>query len=117
MEQSRFMDIYKYLDAHGFDVYSPGQKKGECKKPYIVVKDQGTLQYNNLSTTQTLYDLMCYVPQNQFTKLEPFVLSIREIMKGLYPMIIPIEYETPSIFDDSVKAYMISIEYRNMKQI
>lgn len=116
-QKTRFMDIYKYLSDNGIEVYSPGQKEGECKKKYVVVKDNGTNKYGTFSSTQTLYDVMCYVPKNKFTELEQFVSQVKEIMKGLQPMIMPIHSETASFYDDSVKAHMISVQYRNMRQI
>lgn len=118
MEQkTRFMDIYKHLSDNGIDVYSPAQKEGECTSSYVVVKDAGTTKYTNLSSTQTLYDLMCYVPKQRFTELEQFVAQVKTVMKGLYPMIVPTYFETASFYDDSVKAHMISIQYRNSRKI
>lgn len=116
-EKTRYMDIYAHLSKAGFEVYSPGQKTGECKEPYIVVKDAGTLRYGEFSSTQTLYDIMCYVPKVRFTFLEQYVLQMKQAMKGLAPMIMPTYTETASFYDDSVKGHMISVQYRNMKQI
>jgi len=59
---------------------------------------------------------MCYVPKNQFTYLEQYVDKVKTIMEGLKPMIMPMHYETPSFYDDTVKAHMISIQYRNYKK-
>lgn len=116
-QKTRYMDIYKHLNDNGVETYSPTQKKGECTSSYVVVKDSGTNQYNNLSSTRTLYDIMCYVPKNKFTELEQFVAQVKAIMKGLEPMIMPLHTETASYYDDSVKAHMISIQYRNMRKI
>lgn len=116
-EKTRFMDIYKHLSANGVETYSPGQKKGECTEPYVVVKDAGTTQIPGFSSTQTLYDVMCYVPKNRFTLLEQYVEQVEAVMKQLKPMIMPTYFKTPSFFDDTVQAYMISIQYRNSKKI
>lgn len=116
-EQTRFMDVYKHLSDNGIEVYSPAQKSGECTSPYVVVKDGGTTKFNNFSSTQTVYDVMCYVPKNKFTELEKFVATVKTIMKKLEPMIMPMYFETASFYDDSVKAHMISVQYRNMKKI
>lgn len=118
MEQkTRFMDIYRHLSENGVEVYSPAQKEGECTSSYVVVKDAGTTKYTNISSTQTLYDVMCYVPKAHFTELEQFVERVKSIMKGLYPMVVPTYFETASFYDDSVKAHMISIQYRNARKI
>lgn len=117
MEKTRYMDIYKHLKNNGVEVYSPSQKQGECKSPYVVVKDAGTTQYMQFSSTQTLYDIMCYVPKDRFTYLEQYVSKIKAVMNGLKPMIMPLYVETPSFYDDTVKAYMISIQYRNMRKM
>ena len=49
-EDTRWMDIYKCLQRHGFDVYSPAQKEGECTKPYVVVKNDGGYKHLNVSS-------------------------------------------------------------------
>lgn len=114
---TRFMDLYQYLLDNGVDVYAPAQHEGECIAPYVVIKDAGTNRYNNLSTTRTLYDVMCYVPKDKFTYLEQYVKKIKDILRGLEPMFMPLYSETSSYYDSSVKAYMVSMQYRNMKQI
>lgn len=117
MEKTRYMDIYKHLNDNGIEVYTPSQHKGECKSSYAVVKDAGTIQYGTFSSTQTLYDVMCYVPKDRFTDLEQYVEKVKGIMKELRPMIMPTYIETTSFYDDTVKAHMISIQYRNMKKL
>lgn len=116
-QKTRYMDIYKHLSEHGIEVYSPAQKKGECEAPYVVVKDAGTIQIAGLSSTQTIYDVMCYVPKDNFTFLEQYVQQVKQVMSLLQPMIMPVHTETASFYDDSVKAHMISIQYRNNRKI
>lgn len=116
-QKTRFMDIYKHLSDNGVETYSPGQKKGECTAPYVVVKDAGTTQINGYSSTQTLYDVMCYVPKDRFTLLEQYVEQVEALMKQLKPMLMPTYFKTASFFDDTVQAHMISIQYRNSKKI
>lgn len=118
MEQKTiFMRIYKQLFDNGIEVYSPAQKPGECMEPYVVVKNTGTMIVPGFSTTRTLYDVMCYVPKDRYTELESYVDRIKDIMKGLYPMLVPTYFETPSFYDDTVHAHMSSIQYRNLKKI
>lgn len=115
MESTRLIDIYKHLKKDGFDVYFPAQKAGECKAPYVVVKESGTTQYLDFSSAAVLYDLLCYVPKSKYSELQPFVTRVKESMKGLWPMITPMNYEVPSFYDDTVDAHMISVQYRNIK--
>ena len=114
---SQWQTIYKHLKAKGIDVYSPGQHQGECVSPYTVVKDAGLNPLSSFSSSQALYDIMCYVPQKEVSKLEPYVEQLKEVMKGLYPAIVPMNFQTASFLDDTVKGHMISIQYRNNRKI
>ena len=116
-EESRWQDIYTCLVNAGFEVYPPGIKVGDCTSEYIVVKNDGSTRHPSLSTDLDLYSVMCYVPKNKYSTLEPLVQKVKKTMKGLEPMIIPYGMQTPSYYDDSYKAHMISIEYVNYKKI
>ncbi len=117
MAASRIQDIYLHLKKKGFEVYFPAQKVGECLSPYVVVKDATTSQYLEYSSTVTYYDLMCYIPKDHFSNLEPFVESVKVAMRELVPMIKPTYSQTQSYYDDSVKAHMISVQYKNYRKI
>lgn len=114
---SRWQDIFLHLEKSGFDVYSPATKTGECLSKYIVVKNNGSNRHIGTSTDDDLYSIMCYVPKQAYSSLEPFIQEVKRIMKGLEPMILPYGNQTPSYYDDSVKAHMISIQYKNYKKI
>ena len=114
---SRWQDIFLHLKKAGFDVYSPGTKVGECTKEYIVVKNDGSSKHPTVSSDNDLYAVMCYVPKENYSRLEPMVQEVKKEMKGLEPMILPYGSQTPSYYDDSYKAHMISIEYKNYKKI
>lgn len=114
---SRWQDIFLHLKKSGFEAYPPGTKVGECLSEYIVVKNNGSSKETNFSTDRDLYSVMCYVPKEKYSSLEPFVQKVKGIMKGLEPMILPQGSQTPSYYDDSYKAHMISIEYKNYKKI
>ena len=105
------------LKGVGLDVYSPAQKAGECTTPYVVVRDASTTQFNNFSSTVTYFDVLCYVPQQEFSTLELFVRQVKDAMRGLVPMIKPTHTETASFYDDAIKGHMISVQYRNYKKI
>lgn len=114
---SRWQDIFLHLKKEGFDVYSPGTKVGECTEEYIVVKNDGSSKHPTVSSDNDLYAVMCYVPKESYSRLEPMVQEVKSAMKGLEPMILPYGSQTPSYYDDSYKAHMISIEYKNYKKI
>lgn len=116
-EKSRWQDIFMVLKKAGYDVYSPGVKVGECTKEYIVVKNSGSSKLNSFSTDDDYYSVMCYVPKQAYSRLEPFIQEVKKEMKKLLPMIIPRGSQTPSYYDDSYKAHMVSIEYKNHKKI
>lgn len=113
---SQWQKIYTCLKNHGIDVYSPGQHQGECTSPYVVVKDAGLNQCYDFSSSQALYDIMCYVPQTQFSILEDYVDEVKSYMNELYPALIPVYYQTASYLDDTVNGHMISIQYRNNRK-
>ena len=114
---SRMQDIYLHLKKKGFDVYFPAQKLGECTKPYVVVKDATTSKVAGISSTITYYDVLCYVPGNQFSTLDPFVDSVDKAMAELQPMIRPTYVRTQSFYDQAIEAHMISIQYKNYRKI
>lgn len=114
---SRWQDIFLHLQSAGFDVYSPGTKVGECTSEYIVVKNDGSSRHANFSTDNDFYAVMCYVPKQQYSLLEPLVQRVKQAMKGLEPMILPQGIQTPSYYDDSYKAHMVSVQYKNYKKL
>lgn len=115
-KESRWMDIYTCLKNHGFDVYSPGQKEGECTEPYIVVKNDGGYNHLIISTFREQYSIIVCVPKKQYSKLEPLVKQVREAMKELYPMLRFYGQIQPSVYDDVLKLHQQSIEYECYKK-
>lgn len=116
MADTRWKDIFNKLKAHGIDVYSPGTKTGECTSPYVVVKVAGRTVSTEISSSQDLYDLMCYVPQKAYSTLESYVTTVEEIMDELFPMIRSLHFRTASYYDDQVKGHMISTQFVNWKK-
>lgn len=114
---SRWKDIFLHLQSAGFDVYPPAVKLGECEREYIVLKNDGSSRHSGISTNDEFYAIMCYVPKNSYSSLEPLVQRVKQSMKGLEPMILPNGSHSPSYYDDSVKAHMVSIQYKNYKKM
>lgn len=116
-ENSRWQDIFMCLKNQGYDVYSPGMKTGECTSEYLVVKNDGSSKHTSFSTDVDLYAVMCYVPKDKYSSLETLVQRVKRSMKELEPMILLYGNQTPSYYDDSLKAHMVSIEYKNYKKL
>lgn len=102
------------LKENNIDAYPPATHKGECKAPYVVVKNSGSSQIGNFSSQYDYYDILCYVPQNEYTSLFRYKKSVKEIIeKNLFPRLMPAGQETADYFDDAVKGHMSSVLYRN----
>lgn len=108
--------LYSHLKNKGFSVYSPGQHKGECLSPYVVARFSGRSPVGTFTSTQDNYELMCYVPRDKYSLIQQYSESVKEAMRGLYPLFVLTGFETAAYYDDTVKAHMVSIEYRNMVQ-
>lgn len=117
MSNSRWGDIYNKLKEKGFDVYAPAQHEGECVAPYVVVKVGNLMQVGSFSSVQYFYDILCYIPKDEYSTLENYVEEVKKAMKELQPMIMPIHTQTGSYYDDGVKGHMISIQYRNNRKL
>lgn len=109
--------IFDVLKTDNTDVYFPTQHKGECNKEYIVVKADGVTQEIAVSSERPIYTVMCYVPVNEYTRLETFVFETKLKMKKLFPMLMYLGNETPSFYDDVSKAHMISFQYQGCRKL
>lgn len=105
------------LSSDGTETYFPGQKKGECINKYIVIKMDGSAQEVTVSSERPLYTIMCYVPENNYSMLESFVYETKNKMKHLFPMLMYIGNETPSFYDNNIKAHMISFQYIGCRKL
>lgn len=116
-KDSRWQDLYSFLKKKGYEVYSPGQKEGDCLSKYIVIKYAGSVKADTISSRQDLYDLMMYVPKKSYSQLESFVQQVIQDMKELQPMFYQHDnQQDPSYFDESVQAHFVSIVYKNYKK-
>lgn len=114
---NRIERLYLHLKEKGLEVYTPGQKQGECKSNYVVIKYNGAVKLNSFSTSQDTYSIMCYVPKNVYSELEKYVDEVYKIMKELHPLFKSTEERTPSFYDDGVKAHMISMEFISNRKL
>lgn len=105
------------LRKDNIKVFSPSTHTGECTEPYIVVKLDGATTEVNVSAERPIYTIMCYVPYNEYTKLEDIVLRTKQRMKEMYPLLMYVGNQTPSVYDEQIKAHMISFQYLNCRKI
>lgn len=109
--------IRDVLREDGTEVYFPTQHKGQCLKEYIVIKLDGTNEELTVSSERPLYTIMCYVPENKYSRLEEFVFETKQKMKELFPMLMYAGNETPSFYDSDVKGNMKSFQYQGCRKI
>ena len=109
--------IIDSLKADGFEVYPPAIKTGQCKRPYIVVKDNGSSKISDISSMYHYFLIMCYVPQDNYTDLPDYVKSVENSMKKLQPEIVSTNTISGSFYDTSVNAHMQSLQYSNVRKL
>lgn len=107
--------IFDTLNEAGFEVFSPGQHKGECIKPYIVLSQDGTAAIPGLSSRYRYFRILLYVPQQRYSFLDKFERDVENVIqKKLYPMVKPTGQVESDYFDDNYNAHMRAILYRNV---
>ena len=114
MEKTIWEKVAEALELHGIEVYPPATKQGECHKEYTVLKEDGSSQLGEYTSEIHYYTFMCYVPKEKYTQLSRYKQTVKNVIAtDLYPLLIPTGQETPDFYDDTVKAHMGSITYRN----
>lgn len=108
--------IHRHLKNSGFSVFSPGQHSGDCVEPYVVVNIGSAVPFNSLTTIQTPYDILCYVPKEQFSTLEGYVNSVESCLKQC-PFLKSSHYRTPAYYDEDIKGHMISTQFVNYRRM
>lgn len=103
--------IHDCLTSNGFKTYFPSQKHGECLEPYIVIKLDGTYDLLTVSSERPIYTIMVYIPENRYSIFEKIIFDVKQTLKKMYPTIMYIGNETPSYYDENVKANMVSFQY------
>lgn len=114
---TRWQDIFNQLKTAGIDVYSPASKRGECLTPYCVVLQETSQRVVGISTDIDYYSVLCYVPQGNYSGVADYVNAVKTSMRALEPMIKPTGAVTTPYLDEDVKAFMVSIEYRNYRKL
>ena len=106
--------IFDTLKESGIDVYAPDTHKGKCISPYVVLKKVSANQFVKYSTQLAYYDILCYAKNH--TECISLMEKVKLVMKKVQFHVMPTMNETEPFFDDTVNAYMASIEYRNYRR-
>lgn len=106
--------IFDTLKESGIDVYAPDTHKGKCISPYVVLKKVSANQFVKYSTQLAYYDILCYAKNH--TECISFMEKVKSVMKKVQFHVMPTMNETEPFFDDTVNAYMGSVEYRNYRR-
>lgn len=107
--------ICNHLISQGISTFAPGAHQGLVVDPYVVVKPAEESRFLQFSSSQKYYDLLCYA--KTITALGEFKEVIKEHMKELFPLAYPTHNESTPYYDDSVKGWMSTLEYRSYKKI
>ncbi|ADK16174.1 hypothetical protein WX45_01796 [Clostridium ljungdahlii DSM 13528] len=110
--------VFLHLKSKGIDAYSPGQHKGKCTTPYVVLKNTGTAGFegSNQIGSQTL-DVITYCPRSNYSDIEPYTVQVQSFLGELKGYIRPTGNITPVILDDSVNGYTQTIEYQTFQRL
>ena len=109
--------MYDVFVEKGMEVYYPTQKIGECESEYVVVKKDGGTAHSFASSNIDHYSVLCYVPQARYGDIEKLVMKAKVVMNNLFPLLTQLGSETPSFYDETIKAHMVTIFYKNYKFI
>lgn len=100
---------FKFLKER-FLAYPPYTKTGECTENYVVFRDDTTGPKSNYSSEVHYYSVICY--SKSYSSVLKYADEVKKSMEQLFPFFVPSGIQTPTVYDDSVKAFTTSIQYR-----
>lgn len=110
----RVIDALKFQNI---DANFIGQKVGECKSKYVVVKNGGTNGINGSNSVGSqLVDIIFFVPQNTPTQCNQYKTEVKNILKEI-DFLIYTGTETAEVIDPERKAITFSIMYKIIKKL
>lgn len=113
--ENMWKNICDVLDDNGILVKSPSSSVGDCKEPYVVVKNAGSLNLFGISSYQDYYSITINVPKLKYSLMDPMIMKVRLAMTDLLPMIVPTTETLGTMYDENIKAHTIDILYGNNK--
>ena len=102
--------IWATLEKGNIDVYAPGQHKGECVKPYVVIKDFGESEIAGTALNRNVIDIIIFAPSARYSQVEPFVRLVKNALKELRELK-DTRYRSPIIIDEDKRAFTTSVRY------
>lgn len=94
--------------------YPPATKKGECKEPYVVLKQDGGSKIGSFSSERVYYRFMIYVPRSMYSNLEYYESIVKNVIDTkLYPMLMPTGQKETDYYDDNLNAHLRTFLYSN----
>lgn len=106
--------IAKELNSEGIDVYPPATHKGQCTKPYVILKQDGVSRVLDYSSARVYYRFQVYVPKERYDLLDVYEKKVKDILDNkLYPLILNSNSQEPDYFDDNYNAHMRAFLYHN----
>lgn len=93
-----------------YPIYPINTQKGEAKKTYLVLKFSEESKSNQNSFGSFIYfEVLVYVPSNSIAPMEDEVNKVKLLLSDVAEFTGRV---TEDYFDDNVKAYMRSIEFK-----
>ena len=105
--------IFRHLKDHGFEVYPLGKHKGECRSPYLVLRDNGIMRNRSIEVAEC--EVLLYYPEDRYSEFAEYIGSVKLVMNLLFPALRLVEDEQPHYQDTEVKAYTTGLIYRNSR--
>lgn len=108
--------IYNALNKN-LKTYFPGQHKGLCEDPYIVLRESTQIpQIGTNQVGQRLIDVIIYAPKNSYVKAEDYRDEVKHEIKKI-EVLRKTGNETPWVLDNDKEALTTSVLYTIMKRL
>lgn len=104
------------LTEYDITVYPPATAKGECKSPYVVLKQDGATKISGISSERVYYMVMLYVPKEKYNYLSKFETKVKKALEDIAPMVLPVGEENTDYYDDNYNAHMRYMLYRSNRR-
>lgn len=102
--------IRKALEAAGIDTYAPGQHKGDCIEPFVIIKNDGQSEIIGTASKRNTIDIIIYAPIAWYSKVDIFVADVQAALKQVRGLC-DTYYQSPVLPDDDKNAYTTSLRY------
>lgn len=98
------------LAGHGIKAYAPGQHRGDCVEPYVVIKDFGQNEIVGTALNRNIIDVIIYAPIARYSQIEGFTQSVKVALREVKELK-DTRYRSPVLVDNDKNAYTTSMRY------